>query len=1209
MALARLIPAPHRVLLALPERPFFAAALACAVVIQVTRRPKWVELRVTAALGAAISAALYRTAGGHALEDVVVVCVSGLGLASLLVLGVQALRARGEARAELLSRWLPALVIPGMVLLSGLLVDLTAAVRPTTYDAFTFHADGALGFQPSFAMGRLFAAAPWLSAACAWIYGALPLAFGVLFVLERRHGPGWQGDVLGLSLAIATGGFLLYFVFPVVGPCFVTADFPGAEPVFRTAPALADPGVPRNCMPSLHTAWALMVFWRARRFGRWPRLFASVFLAGTLMATLGLGFHYLVDLVVAVPFTLAIEAACTEALPSLQPLRSLTLLGSSTAVGLWFLLIRFGTGLLRANRILPWALAVATVGVALWAQRRLARAAEAAPDEPRAEVTPPPLRGAHWAIAAAFFFSGFAALCYEVVFSKRLGLVFGGTARASAVVLATYMAGIALGSWLGGRLAERIRNPLRAYALCEAGIALGFAASSGLLSLARAAYVALAAGTDPGATWLVPLQLGLGALVLSPPTLLMGVTTPLLTRFFTRADPSLGRSVGLLYGLNTLGAALGTILSGYLLLPALGLSKTTLLAVGLNLAVAALAFRLRKTEGARAAPSDAAPEAPTSRFDALPAPWLLGAVGAGVLAVGGAVTFALETTFTHLLAVVAGNSAYAFALMVFAFLVGLAAGSSAGRRWLNASRSPVLLLGALQAGLAVMVLLGIYLWNGLPDYFASFAGYPRTRTFAARELIRFLVCCIGMVPPAFFIGAAYPVAMECVGLAWPDRKVQAMGRAAALNTVGNVLGALAGTFLLVGVLGSLPSLRLLAAVSLGLAALCGFCVPRRRALGAAFAMAAVLALVGQPRSFDLDQLASGANVYFARQGYGHVVDHVESAEGGLTTISESLDASGDRVLTLLTNGKFQGDDSGSREMAAQAAFTLFPLLHTGARGQALIIGLGTGTSARVAVDAGFHRVDVAELARDIVDMTHRHFGKVHHGVLDRPDVRLHVTDGRNLLQLSRERYDLIGMEVSSIWFAGAANLYNREMYERVRDHLSERGVLQQWIQLHHLQPADLVSIIATLRAVFPNVWLYEGGAQGVLVACAWDCRPGPEELARLDQTPALHETLALLGGRAGALLESRLLDPRAVDVLLAASPKLAGVPAEALISTDDNLLLEYSTPRGNVSGYTESYRRNVGLLRGFQPPSPLDGTRLPSMPAEPAPAQATQPVP
>jgi spermidine synthase len=596
-----------------------------------------------------------------------------------------------------------------------------------------------------------------------------------------------------------------------------------------------------------------------------------------------------------------------------------------------------------------------------------------------------------------------------------------------------------------------------------------------------------------------------------------------------------------------------------------------------NVAAALLGFVLVARRGGAPAESDVAQPGPPPADAARPSDRRLGFVALAVLAIGGAAAFALETTQFHLLAVVAGNSAYAFSLMLFAFLLGLGGGAAVSRRWLAAGRDAAIALGVCELLLAVALLVAVRRWDSLSAFFTRFAGWAPASTFGAREVIRFGVCLSALLPAALCIGAAYPLAMDCVGRAWPARKLHALGMASALNTMGNVGGAIAGGFLLLPRAGSLSTLHLLAATAAMLGALPALLLAgrSRRVLAGGFcAVAALFAL--QPRSFDWTRLASGANVYFSGASWGRVIDHLESIDGGLTTVHEVTEA-GARVRTLLTNGKFQGNDSVGGEMVAQTAFALDPLLHTDSRRLALNIGFGTGTTARVLEEAGFERVDVVDLSADILRMADRWFRPVNDGVLSRARVRTHVADGRNFLLLSRDAYDVVSIEISSIWFAGAASLYNREFYQLVRAHLAPRGVLQQWVQLHHIAPEDVVSILETVRAEFPHAYLYEHGKQGIIVACEWNCAPSEAALARLASGPALQRTLATVQLDPRDLSSGLLLGPDELESFLAWSRSASPAP----ISTDDNLHLEYSTPRGNVRAEPVGYETTRALLARF----------------------------
>ncbi len=1192
VALTGIAPPPHAALALAPVNRFLGAAFAASFLFFLRARPDKRDLALALGLAALIEAVSLAISRGHGSAEHLALVGFSLGQGSLIVLALRALRSPEEARQSALDTLIPAASLPLFVALTKTGLALTVALHPITFDLPLYQLDASLGGQASFAVGRVLRAAPPLGALLRVVYLCLPLSIGVVYTVVQRSTKAAGADFLGAILAAGAAGFALYHVCPVAGPRYL---FDGLEGVFpdKAPPAAELPLAPgllspfdRNGVPSLHTAWALLLVWHARPHGLGLRLFTIAWLALTLLATLGLGEHYLLDLVIAVPFTVAVDAALLHGVPFARWERSAALTAGVTFTLAWFLLLRNGVHLLVTTPVLLRAIVLVTVLVPWLLHHRLRLRASAlaedarAAETPRAEPSPVPVESAALArrVGLVFFCSGFAGLVYEVVFGKSLGLTFGNTAQASAVVLATYMGGMALGAWAGGRLGAKRSNGLQIYAYCELGIAVWCALSPLLFSAIRMAYVALASGVSPSSPLLGVLQAVLGALIILPATFLMGVTMPVLSRTLLRGDAGLGWAIGMLYGANTLGAAAGAFLTGYFLLPFFGVTYATWLAVMLNLCVALIGLRLAK--GQPAAPASE----PTERPDDSDAVAASGgehrrgrALALAILIGGGAITLALEVTYTHLLAVVAGNSAYAFSLMLFTFLVGLGLGSALMRRFLGARSASLVVVGVVELGLAVAILAGVFVWEAIPGYFATFARYPSATHFGERELIRFVVCCVAMVPPAVCIGALYPAALECASRGHPRGAVFAIGRASALNTLGNILGAVAGSFLLLPSLGSLRALQALAAFA-ALLGLLPLLVRAGKRLPLFVPLLAVLALsLVQPKRFDLDRLASGANVYFSVQSYGKVIDHAESTAGGLTTVAASEDADGSTVLTLLTNGKFQGDNSPDREMRAQYGFGLCPLLHTTRRDDALVVGFGVGGTSRALRDAGFARTDVVELSDDVLRLAKKHFSGANGAVLDDPSVRSYVTDGRNYLLLQQRSYDVISIEVSSIWFAGAASLYNQELYALARKRLRPQGVLQQWVQLHHIAQEDLVSVLATVRAEFPIVWLYFTGNQGLIVACGEECAPGPATVAAIDQAPRLREVIPLFDGSVQTLRKDLLLDPASVDRLLHRWNDSGGSVAD-LVSTDDNMRLEYTTPRGNVMLYGPSLEASITFL-------------------------------
>jgi hypothetical protein len=241
----------------------------------------------------------------------------------------------------------------------------------------------------------------------------------------------------------------------------------------------------------------------------------------------------------------------------------------------------------------------------------------------------------------------------------------------------------------------------------------------------------------------------------------------------------------------------------------------------------------------------------------------------------------------------------------------------------------------------------------------------------------------------------------------------------------------------------------------------------------------------------------------------------------------------------------------------------------------LVIGYGTGVSARTLHTAGFRQLDVVDLSADVIRLANKHFASVNERVTEQPGVTSYITDGRNFLMLQERRYDLIGMEISSIWFAGASSLYNREFYQLVKRRLEPHGVLQQWMQLHHIDNHDVLRILGSVRAEFSHVWLYVIGGQGIIVATNDPAAvPQARNADLLRSTPALKPLLEIFQRDPVTLLQARMMDPAGTDRFLNAF----GVPAEVWVSTDDNLFLEYSTPKGNAADGSKSFESNIRFI-------------------------------
>ncbi len=797
-----------------------------------------------------------------------------------------------------------------------------------------------------------------------------------------------------------------------------------------------------------------------------------------------------------------------------------------------------------------------------------------------------PLKPRFPLVAALFLVSGATGLLYEVAFSKLLAYVFGATAYAVSTVLAAFMAGLALGAHFGGRHAARLRRPLLAYGALEAAVGVVCAISPLLFEALTSAYVTVARAAPDSLAALTAARAALTALVVVIPTVAMGATLPILSRLVAgAASDHAPRRLAALYAINTAGGALGAVASAYAVLPTLGVRGTLHAAALANLTIGAVAAAaaLRGPEPAAGSASPPAPvPAPASDPGSASAPAPVADSGSAsapapedprfllaLAAASGFLVFAAEVVETHLLALLIGNSAYAFGLMLAVFLVCLAAGAARAPR-LARRHGP----GALWRGLAASALAlaaTLPLWDQLPRLFA-FAG-KHVHSWAGREACRALAALAILALPTLWMGTTFPLLLQRI--ASRADVAARVGRLTAANTLGTIAGSIATGYLVLPALGSQRALGAVAAAfalaSVLAARASGRADAPDRARAVAVAAAAAVLAFALP-AWDMARLTSGANVYFAMGPRPERIDFVrEDVHGGVTTVAHLAS-----VTTMYTNGKFQGDDGP--EMTAQRRFAHFPSLFVRDPRRALVIGLGTGTTLGTIAAYPYDRIDLAEISPSIVDASRRFFSGPSLGALDDPRVRLSLNDGRNELLVAKDPYDLITIELTSVWFAGASSLYSREFYALARSRLTEGGVLQQWVQLHHIRPRELAAVIRTMRAVFPHVALFVGGAQGILVAGAHPLIASEAHLAALEARPALRATLA--GKRLVDLLDELVASGPDLDRLVADIAKDAG-PIE---STDDNLYLEYATPKGNVLEYRSSLAATLDLLDAYRTP-------------------------
>ena len=681
-------------------------------------------------------------------------------------------------------------------------------------------------------------------------------------------------------------------------------------------------------------------------------------------------------------------------------------------------------------------------------------------------------------LLALAFLSGAAGLVYEVLWARRLALVFGSTALAQTLVLAVFLGGLSAGSARLGRRADETPSSARFYALLEWLVAaLGLAAPF-LLRAGRAAPV-----------------LGLFA-----QAFLMGGTIPVLCR---AAGGDAQRGVGRVYAANSAGAVLGALGAAFVLIPALGLDWAFAAAAALNGLAAA---------GARRLP----PSPPPARAPAARAAALDPAGAAVAVFLSGFVALSFEIAWTRLLALALGSSVYSFAEMLGAFIAGAAAGG-----WLASTSAPrrldpSLLLGAslAGAGASVLLLLPFYDRLGLLQLMLrSRFGYGPA-DFYAFEAAKFALCLLPALLPAVFLGMTLPAAAR---LTEGKGRARGVGFIFAANAGGNVLGALAGWLALpwLGVEGILRSGTSVLLLTGGAVVWAAWPPPaaRRRAAAAAAVLAVVAFRLWLPRwdpalldqgffrshrRVDLRSYADYKNLF------GNLSRVVYARDDREATVTVSRFDGG--VLALKVNGKT--DASTGPDMRTQVLLGELPLLLKPDARQALVVGWGSGVTAGSMLRHPLARLDAVELIPAVADAS-RLFAEQNGGAAADPRLSLRFEDAKSFLARPGTMYDVIVSEPSNPWMAGVGDLFSAEFYARARARLAPGGLMAQWFHGYEMDDELFSLVVRTYRAEFPFVTLWSVADDDlILVGSDRPLRPDFSAMERALQAKPAREDLA-----------------------------------------------------------------------------------------------------
>jgi spermidine synthase len=659
-----------------------------------------------------------------------------------------------------------------------------------------------------------------------------------------------------------------------------------------------------------------------------------------------------------------------------------------------------------------------------------------------------------------FFGSGACALVYQVMWLRLLSLVFGVTVYAASTVLASFMAGLGVGSFVGGRFAARFTRPLAAFGAAEALVGITAFVTPAVLDALTQIWIAVYPQLPQSLAALTVIRFVIAFLVLIVPTSLMGATLPLVIKSAVAREDRVGGRIGLLYAINTTGAIVGSLVAGFYFISELGVSRSFQIAAAANILIGVIAivaaYRLPAVTEQAAPEAAAAPPATSTQQQLVL--W--------TFFVSGLLSLALEIIWFRMLVVFLRPTAYAFTIMLACVLAGIALGSAIATPLLRRPRNWIGILAGIQGLIGIAAVLSFNLLSRTQQ--AIDAVTPWFERIGLNTYLAPLVVSsmIAMLPTTILLGLAFPIGLTLWTGDTPGQDTsRRAGSFYSLNVIGAILGSIVAGFVLLPQFGTRTSLIMVSA----LATLSSLALTwsERRHGGAPWnmrlAIAPLLFLVAAATAVDPFDVA------FERFHRNETL--VWREEGAQTTVAVHDRRGSQPMRVMFLDGNHQANDSPGTAFVHHRIGALPVMLHPNPR-TALVVGLGGGATpgavARLNVD-----VDVVELSRAVVAGS-EFFKNINFNLLERPNVHLHVDDGRNFMLMTRKKYDVITADIILPRHAGAGALYSKEYYELVRSRLAEGGLAMQWNGGDSATEYKL--LMRTFQSVFPYTTLWGDGS-------------------------------------------------------------------------------------------------------------------------------------
>ena len=777
--------------------------------------------------------------------------------------------------------------------------------------------------------------------------------------------------------------------------------------------------------------------------------------------------------------------------------------------------------------------------------------------------------------------SGATSLIYQVLWTRLLTLTFGVTTLAISTVLTSFFGGLALGSFLGGRWADKHGDGFKWYGVAEIIIGLYALLFMTLLGANNFIYVKLAQALDTGFYGQSLVKFLLAAILLIIPTTMMGATLPILSRTLADRWSRFAKDIGNLYAVNTTGAVIGTLLTAFVLIPAFGIEAIIYTVGVVNIVMGAVAVYSNKfvTEAASADGFDeeSVTAGEPDKDEADDAQEAGGGISPGFarliilgFAASGFTALAYEVIWSRVLGFILTGTIYAFATVLAVFLTGIAVGSFVVSRYIDRLSSvgkTINLLALVEVLIGLTSTALIILYAKMPE-FDFYHRITATQDFTEFIYLNFMTSFILLFVPAFLFGTTFPLVCKIYSRT-TGHVGESIGNIYSLNTVGGILGSFAGGFLLIHFMGMQTSLLLMGAINIIIGILFFIRNPLTvKSRGYAYAGVTVAAAIvitlllpaNMPKALHESLLRKGERMLFYAEGPSATVMIAEKEGAGLKFSNKRLWVNGNMATAAYYEGlqinRFQG---------------VLPFLMHPDPKELLVICFGSGTTFGTLSQFDVERVDNVDIAKTVIKGA-PFFKSENRDVLNNPVSNIIIDDGRSYLEVTEKKYDVITEEPMHPSLAGVVNLYTTEYYELAKEHLKPGGIMSQWIPLYNLSVEDVRMLVRTFQSVFPHTTIWIASSDIFMI--------GSEEKQSVDYRRIL-ERLKKPNIKK-LLTEIDLEDPiELLATFLMNEDKVREYAQGAAPINDDMPLVEFTGPRSLA---VNTISPNIGELLKYREP-------------------------